>query len=87
MNFFQIKNENPVYLEKLKNINDQIKNFKDELNENQEIEKEYIGKIERIPGRISRGYIFPPKLLDDVEKALIEFDKVTKKRTRKFSNY
>ena len=77
--FFQIKNENPVYLEKLKNINDQIKNFKDELNENQEIEKEYIGKIERIPGRISRGYIFPPKLLDDVEKALIEFDKVQKK--------
>ena len=77
--FFQIKNENHNYLEKFNNINDQIKNFKNELQDNQELEKKYIREIGKITGRISRGYIFPPKALDQVEKSLVEFDKVQKK--------
>ncbi len=77
--FFQIKNENQIYLKKFKNINDQIKDFKNKLEDNQELEKKYIKVIGKIAGRISRGYIFPPKVLDQVEKYLVEFDKVQRK--------
>ena len=77
--FFQIKNENSVFIKKSAKIKEQIKNYKDELQDNQEIEQQYLKQISKIYGRVSRSNIFPSNTLDSVEKSLIEFDRVQKK--------
>ena len=77
--FFQIKNNNSVFIKKSAKIKEQIKNYKDELQDNQEIEQQYLKQISKIYGRVSRSNIFPSNTLDSVEKSLIEFDKVQKK--------
>tara|TARA_B100001964_G_scaffold205203_1_gene235476 strand:+ start:290 stop:2167 length:1878 start_codon:yes stop_codon:yes gene_type:complete len=76
--FFQIKNDNPIFLEKSKTIKEEIKNYKNGLQDNQEIEKKYIREIGKISARVTRSNIFPPNALDNVEKAIIEFDQVQK---------
>ena len=77
--FFEIKNDNLVFSEKSEKIKEEIKNYKDELQENQEMEQRYLRRISKISGRVTRSNIFPSNTLDGVEKSLIEFDKVQKK--------
>ena len=77
--FFQIRNKNPIFLEKSEKIKEEIKNYKDELLENQEIEQRYLRRISKISGRVSRSNIFPSNTLDNVEESVVEFDRVQKK--------
>jgi len=77
--FFQIKNDNPIFLEKSKKIKEEIKNYKNNLQDSQEIEKQFIREISKVYGRVTRSNIFPPNTLDGVEKALINFDNLQKK--------
>jgi len=77
--FFKIKNENPVYLNQLKKINNEIKDYKNDLKDDQILEKEFIRKVGKIAGRISRAYIFPPNALNSVEKSIVEFDEAQNK--------
>ena len=77
--FFQIKNDNPIFLERSKKIKEEIKNYKNSLQDSQEAEKQFIREISKVYGRVTRSNIFPPNTLDEVEKSLLEFDKVQKK--------
>ena len=77
--FFQIKNNNKVFLKLLEKNKLEIKNYKDALDENQELEAKFLRKVSKLSGRVSRSNIFPSKTLDNIESAVVEFDRVQKK--------
>jgi taurine transport system permease protein len=74
--FFEIENNNPVYLAQFEKIRSGIKSFKNSLNDDQELEKEYIRQVSKIAARLSRAKIFPPDALDSVQQSIVDFDEV-----------
>ena len=76
--FFAMRNHNPQYLRLLKEIRDEIKEYKDALNEDQTLEMTYIKEIRKLGQRIEYESVFPPNALDSMELAIRNFDKVQK---------
>jgi len=76
--FFSMRNHNPEYLKLLKEIRDEIKDYKDGLNENQTLEMIYIKEIRKLGQRIEYESVFPPNTLNEMELAIRNFDKVQK---------
>ena len=77
--FFAMRNHHPEYLRLLKEIRDEIKEYKNGLDDSQELEMAYIKEIKKLGQRIEYESIFPPNALDGMEKAIRDFDKVQKK--------
>jgi len=77
--FFAMRNHHPEYLRLLREIRDQIKEYKNELNDEQELETTYVKEIKKIGQRIEYESIFPPNALNDMENAIRAFDRVQKK--------
>ncbi len=77
--FFSMRNHNPEYLKLLKEIREEIKEYKNALNDNQELEMTYIKEIKKLGQRIEYESVFPPNALDGMEKAIRDFDVVQKK--------
>ncbi len=77
--FFSMRNHNPEYLKLLKEIKDEIKEYKNGLDDNQELEMDFIKEIKKLGERIQYESVFPPNALDGMEKAIRAFDKVQKK--------
>ncbi len=76
--FFAMRNHNPEYLKLLKEIRDEIKEYKDGLNDSQELEMVFIKEIKKLGQRIEYESVFPPNALDGMEKAIRNFDVVQK---------
>ena len=76
--FFGIKNKNPVFMEISTVLKKNIKEYKNNLNEYQKAEKAYIREIGKIWSRVARSNIFPPTVLNDVERAIRKFDEIQK---------
>ena len=76
--FFAMRNHHPEYLRLLKEIRDQIKEYKDSLSDDQDLEMTYIKEIRKLGQRIEYESIFPPNALDGMEKAIRAFDRVQK---------
>ncbi|MDH5353784.1 MAG: ABC transporter permease [Gammaproteobacteria bacterium] len=74
--FFEIKNDNPVFMAQFEKIKSAIKDFKNSLNDDQELEQDYIRQVSKIAGRIARANIFPPDALDSVQQSIVDFDEV-----------
>jgi len=77
--FFAMRNHHSEYLRLLKEIRDQIKKYKNELNGDQNLEMRYIKEIKKLGQRIEYESIFPPNALDEMENAIRAFDRVQKK--------
>ena len=77
--FFSMRNHNPEYLELLKEIREEIKEYRNSLNDDQKLEATYIKEIKKLGQRIEYESVFPPNALDEMEKAIRNFDKVQKK--------
>jgi len=77
--FFSMRNHNPEYLKLLKEIKDEIKEYKNGLDDNQELEMDFIKEIKKLGERIQYESVFPPNALDGMEKAIRDFDEVQKK--------
>ena len=84
--FFAMRNHHPEYLRLLKEIRDEIKEYKNGLSDDQELEITYIKEIKKLGQRIEYESVFPPNALDEMEKAIRAFDRSSKKRTRKYKN-
>jgi len=84
--FFAMRNHHPEYLRLLKEIRDEIKEYKNALNDDQELEMTYIKEIKKLGQRIEYESVFPPNALDEMEKSIRAFDVVQKKRTRSYKN-
>jgi len=76
--FFTMRNHNPEYLKLLKEIRDEIQEYKDGLDDTQELEMTYIKEIKKLGQRIEYESVFPPTALDGMEKAIRDFDVVQK---------
>jgi taurine transport system permease protein len=77
--FFAMRNHHSEYLRLLKEIRGQIKEYKNALNDDQELEMRYIKEIKKLGQRIEYESIFPPNALDEMENAIRAFDRVQKK--------
>ena len=76
--FFQLRNHNPQFKSKIKEIKDEIKAYRNNLNETQEVASEYGKNIVKIARRIEFASIYPPNALDNLQNAIIEFENVQK---------
>ena len=47
---------------------------------------DFIKEIKKLGQRIEYESVFPPNALDEMEKAIREFDSSSKKRTRSYKN-
>ena len=63
MNFFAMRNHNPEYLKLLKEIRDEIKEYKDGLDDNQELEMVFIKEIKKLGQRIEYESSFSSKCI------------------------
>jgi len=77
--FFKLRNHNSQYKKLIKEIKDEIKKYRSELNETEEVAFTLAKDVLKIARRIEYGSIFPPKTLDDMQQSIVEFDQVQKK--------
>jgi taurine transport system permease protein len=77
--FFKLKNHNPQYKKAIKEIKDEIKNYRSELDGTQEIASALAKDVLKIARRIEYASIFPPKTLDGMQQAIMDFDIAQKK--------
>jgi len=77
--FFAMRNHHPEYSRLLKEIRDEIKKYKNALNDDQKLEMMYIKEIKKLGQRIEYESVFPPNALDEMEKSIRAFDVVQKK--------
>jgi len=77
--FFKLRNHNPKYKIEINEIKDNIKKFRSELDETQEVASTFAKDILKIARRIEYASIFPPKALEAMEQSIVEFERVQKK--------
>ena len=77
--FFELRNHNSQYVSAIENIKKDIKEFRSKLNDSEEITSSFAKDILKIARRIEYASIFPPNTLNEMQKSIINFDKVQKK--------
>ncbi len=77
--FFKLRNHNPKYKNAFKEIKDEIKKYRSELDDTQEIASALAKNVLKIARRIEYASIFPPQTLDGLQKSILKFDQVQKK--------
>jgi taurine transport system permease protein len=77
--FFKLRNHNIQYKALIKEIKDGIKKYRSELDETHEVASILAKDVLKIARRIEYASIFPPKTLDDMQQAILEFDIIQKK--------
>ena len=76
--FFKLRNHNPQFKTSIKQLKDEIKTYRKSLNDNEEIASDYAKNIVKIARRIEFASIYPPNALNEMQKAIIEFDNLQK---------
>ena len=76
--FFKLRNHNPQFKNKIKELKDQIKAYRNDLSDNEEVASTYAKNIVKIARRIEFASIYPPKALDKMQSAIINFDNAQK---------
>ena len=79
-NFFEIKNESPTFVNLRDSQSLELKTFKKNLKEEEALAQNYLRKISKSFGRISRSNIFPSTTLDNIQIAIENFDYVQKSK-------
>jgi taurine transport system permease protein len=77
--FFKLRNHNFQYKSAMKEIKDEVKKFRKEANDNQELASSLAKDVLKIARRIEYASIFPPNTLNEMQKSIITFDKIQKK--------
>ena len=72
--FFKLRNHNPEFKNKIKEIKDEIKVFRKDLNDSEEVASTYAKNIVKIARRIEYASIYPPNALDKMQNAIVKFD-------------
>jgi len=76
--FFKLRNHNPQFKSKIKEIKDGVKSYRKDLDDNEEIASTYAKNIVKIARRIEFASIYPPNALDKMQAAIIKFDNAQK---------
>ena len=77
--FFKLRNHNFQYKSAMKEIKDEVKKFRQEANDTQEIASSLAKDVLKIARRIEYASIFPPNTLNEMQKSIISFDEIQKK--------
>ena len=77
--FFKLRNHNPQFKNKIKEIKDEVKEYRNDLNDSEEVASTYAKDIVKIARRIEFASIYPPNSLDKMQNAIVKFDGAQKK--------
>jgi taurine transport system permease protein len=77
--FFKLRNHNSQYKSAIKKIKDEVKKFRKQADDSQEVASTLAKDVLKIARRIEYASIFPPKTLNDLQGAIISFDEIQKK--------
>ncbi len=72
--FFKLRNHNPQFKNKIQEIKTEIKAYRNDLDETQEVASTYAKNIVKIARRIEFASIYPPNALDKMQNAIVKFD-------------
>jgi len=76
--FFKLRNHNSQFKNSIKKLKEDIKTYRKNLGDTQEIASTYAKDIVKIARRIEYASIYPPNALNDMQSAIIEFDNLQK---------
>ena len=76
--FFKLRNHNSQFKNSIKELKEEIKTYRKNLNDAEEIASTYAKDIVKIARRIEYASIYPPNALNDMQSAIIEFDNLQK---------
>ena len=77
--FFKLRNHNFQYKSAMQEIKDDVKKFRQEADDKQEISSSLAKDVLKIARRIEYASIFPPNTLNEMQKSIIAFDGIQKK--------
>tara|TARA_B100000676_G_scaffold16995_1_gene15054 strand:+ start:69 stop:1994 length:1926 start_codon:yes stop_codon:yes gene_type:complete len=72
--FFKLRNHNPQFKTKITELKDEIKSYRKDLADTEEVASTYAKNIVKIARRIEFASIYPPNALDKMQAAIIKFD-------------
>ena len=76
--FFKLRNHNSNFKTSIKGLKNEIKLYRESLDDSEEIASDYAKNIVKIARRIEFASIYPPGALDEMQSAIIEFDNLQK---------
>ena len=76
--FFKLRNHNPQFKNSIKQLKEDIKIYRKNLSDADEVASEYPKDIVKIARRIEYASIYPPSALDEMQNAIVEFDNLQK---------
>ncbi len=77
--FFKLRNHNPQFKNKIKELKEEIKSYRKSLSDSEEVASTYAKNIVKIARRIEFASIYPPNALDKMQAAIVKFDNAQKK--------
>jgi len=76
--FFKLRNHNPQFKNAIKELKSEIKLYRKNLDDTEEVASTYAKNIVKIARRIEFASIYPPNALNEMQNAIIEFDNLQK---------
>ena len=77
--FFELRNHNDKYISTLENLKKEIKEYRSNFDNSDEISSSLAKDILKIARRIEYASIFPPNTLKGMEASIVSFDNIQKK--------
>jgi len=77
--FFKLRNHNPQFKSRIKELKEEIKTYRKDLSDSEEVASTYAKNIVKIARRIEFASIYPPNALDKMQNAIVKFDNAQKK--------
>ncbi len=76
--FFKLRNHNPQFKNSIKQLKEDIKIYRQNLSDANEVASDYAKDIVKIARRIEYASIYPPSALNEMQNAIVEFDNLQK---------
>jgi len=76
--FFKLRNHNPQFKIKIKELKEEIKSYRKGLSDSEEVASTFAKNIVKIARRIEFASIYPPNALNKMQQAIIKFENVQK---------
>ena len=76
--FFKLRNHNSNFKTSIKGLKNEIKSYRKNLDDTDELASTYAKDIVKIARRIEYASIYPPDALNEMQNAIIEFDNLQK---------
>ncbi len=76
--FFKLRNHNPQFKNSIKQLKEDIKTYRKNLSDADDVASDYAKDIVKIARRIEYASIYPPSALNEMQNAIVEFDNLQK---------